>query len=140
VKAHIKGNELRAWPALIEKVLNGHFDANLYGRGAIVRVKNPVLSVGKMANQSLRQLYGRRVGKAGEDDMFQLQQLLMHFFCDIGMSMAVQIHPPGSHTVNVGPSLLIVQQRPFRFHNRQRWGSRFHLCVRMPDMPGIAFR
>lgn len=50
VKVYIKGNELCVWLALIEKVLNGYFDVNFYGRGVIVRVKNLVLVVGKMAN------------------------------------------------------------------------------------------
>ena len=115
-------------------VLQGHFDADLGGRGSIVRKEQFLLVPRQDLDQFLGQPYGRLVGKAAEDHLVQSLHPLHHPLQDIGIAMAVHTGVPGGDPVHIVPSGSIVQQGPLCPGDGQHLGAELVLGQGMPQM------
>src|SRR6185295_2495855 len=61
--------------AQIAPVVKAHLDGNFHCRRAVVGIEAALETVGRESCESLRQLYGRRMGKTREQGVLELLQL-----------------------------------------------------------------
>ena len=72
--------------------------------------------------------------------MVKFLQLLSHPFSDLGMAVAVQVHPPGTNPIEKPLADVCYERAAFGSDNRQRRLRRLHLRIWMPENCLISFR
>ena len=91
-------------------------------------------------HQALRQFHHGLVGEARQDHVFQLVQLLLHAIADARVGVAEQVHPPGTHRVQIAFAVEVLQPDAFATPDRnQRQGFVIlHLGTGVPEHGEVA--
>jgi hypothetical protein len=92
---------------LVPPVLNGHLYRDFHGSGPVVGIKDPAKGSRQQRKQPFGQRYGGFMGKAGKNDVLQLQGLPVYFLRDIRMRMSMDIDPPAADRVDISLSSII---------------------------------
>jgi len=92
---------------LVAPVLDGHFDRDFDGGGAIVGVEDAGELTGQEGEEAFGEVDGGFVGEAGKDHVFKPEGLLVETFGDMGVAMAVDVDPPAADRVDIGFSVVI---------------------------------
>ena len=94
---------------------------------------------GQLWQQALRQGYGGQVGKTGKNHLFQGFGLVVDFFSNIRMGVAMQVDPPAADGVYVLVAVFVYQVSAFSLHNGDGSGSMFKWGKRVPDNGFVSF-
>jgi hypothetical protein len=103
----MEDEDLFAMTALISPILDGHFYSHLHGRGPIVGIKDPAKVPWQQRQQAFGQFNRGFMGKAGEDDVLQLQGLMVYFLRYVGVGVSMDIDPPTADRIDISLSRII---------------------------------
>lgn len=129
------GSFLRAADVL--PILDGHFESDFDGGGAVVGKENAFELTRKNSVKICSELFDTVVSESGEQNVIDFRGLVGDGSHDGGMAVAVNVGPPGGDGVDDAAAIFGVEIHALRFGDPQRSGVERFLRKRMPEMQTI---
>jgi hypothetical protein len=119
----------------IAPVMRAHFQGDLYRRRAIRTIAAMPQARWSECAQTFRKLHHRLMRKACQHHMLQRPQLLDQSRVDARVTMPEQIHPPGTHRIQITLAVIVNQPNALaaRDGQQRKIFVMLHLRTRVPD-------